>query len=291
MNDAILNNHKAAAPAVPEPEALQRVHDAARRIARSRAGARPRWQTWRMAVSVAAAAAIIGAVVWVTTPHFDDSAFAQQAAAAALLPTDGVLHTKGSFTVKGTNTNWDFALEDWTDAGQKSSRTENRSPEDGALEELSVRVGGTVRALAHDKQSNKWTKWGYDAPEELGAPGGDYVDLLRKGLESGEAQVVDRIAEENQHYWVVEREISQKDQAGAGTLTEQVRAIMAVDDYALRELVVRRSGDHPVDGKWTETVTLKFSVWEVIPRSSLPEGFLTLKAVDEAAPAGTVEQR
>jgi hypothetical protein len=240
---------------------------------------------------VAAIAVVVGTAVWVMTPHVDDSAFARQQAVAALLPKDRPLHTKARVTVAATGTNGDSIMEDWTDAGRKAARTEWRSAEDGTLSELDVRVGDTVRALAHDRDTGKWTTWQYDAPVEFTSPGGDSVDQLREGLETGEATVVDRITVGGEEYWVVERTNVHKRDKDTGSLTETTRATMAVDDYALRELVLDRRGVHPVDGPFREKVTLRFSVWETVPRESLPEGFLTLQAVDEAAPAGTVEQR
>lgn len=302
MNDVLFDNHREAAPPAPEADALGRVHDEARRIVQSRALVRSRGsKAWRLAATVTATVAVVGVAAWGLSPRVDDSAFARQQAVAALMPQDGVLHTKSTFTLDSSYGSKDrmptrvSVSEEWIDMNRSVSRGEVRSPETGALEELTVAANGVVRSLGRDGGYDEktrefvpgsWRLAQYDNPGDI-TPTGGLLDWLREGIETGDAQVVDRITLRGEEFWVVER-VVEDDDPKTGSSRQVYRGTMAVDDYVLRELSIERESDHPVDGKGWETITVLFSVWETVERGSLSADFFDPNQVDKAAPSKTI---
>lgn len=279
--------YSSAVPAAPDASSLNRVRAAARSNFARRTSHSPSFR--RLLAPAAVAIVALSALAWTLVPRVDDSAFARQQAVAALLPRDGVLHTRSTLELGRTGIEEQtIEYEEWIDYDSESARSVGSEPGSSRIGELTIRSGHLVRSMGRDAGPNgHYRIVQYEMPDEMTSPGGGYVELLRDALDSGSAKVVDRVTDGDEAYWIVETVIELSDKA-TGESTERVRATLRVGDYRLKNLSIRRSGRHPVDGEWKENVVLRFSAWEIVSRDSLPHDFFSPAQVDRAAPKDAI---
>ena len=296
-------NHRSAAPVPAERDALQRVATDARQRATSRgargrsrsAGARRRY---RFVGTAVAAVLVVGAVAFSLTPRFDDSAFARERAVAALLPKNGVLHARATYTSTGRTDEFGETAkrrmigEDWIDADRQTTRGEAREISGGRIMEMSVRTEGKTHIYAvnvsYDVKKRAYVALKTEqllegpATDEITSPAGGMVDELREAITSKRAKVVDRVEQDGAECWMVEWEVPGTD-GGEPTL---VKATMAASDYALKYLEINTAGKNG-NGNWTGRDAWEWDTWEVVSRDSLPTDFFSLDAPLKLAKPGT----
>jgi len=240
---------------------------------------------------------VLGAFAYVAIPRVDDSAFArQQAADAVLLPRDGsILHVEILFTETGEteqfghdprldlNQRWAF----WLDPKGERSREEMTNVEDGSLDQLSVRSGDRIRTFANNVRygtgdSPQLMEWNQPG-EPVRSPMGPVLDYVSAEIASGAAKVVGSKTIDGEEYWVVEMTMT-----GDAQLEEKSVATVTLrkSDYRIKSfdrVDTMKNGN----GRCKTVTHFEFAGWQTIAPGALPEGIFSLEAPVKAAPKGT----
>jgi hypothetical protein len=250
----------------------------------------------RIAAGVAVAALVLGAFAYVMQPRVDDSAFARQAAAdAMLIPADGsILH----YVVVYSDTGWtqqfghdarydiNQTWENWLDPEGLRSRGVSHNNGDGSLDGISVRVGKRYIEYGNNVRYGTGTKptlteWPASGP--LTSMMGAWLDEIRPDIESGKAKVTGTKVVDGDECWVVSEYSPAEDGSKHG---ETATVVMRQSDYRIKSLERYGTFKNGNGEGWGRS-TFTFKTWETLPSSSLPADFFSLDAAINAAPKGT----
>lgn len=294
MSDHFTQNHVSAAPPVPDAGSLERVREAARLATRPAVHVVFRRHSLRIAAAVTVAVLVLGAFVLAFLPRVDDSAFArQQAADALLLPADGsILHIEMTYasaeqTVeRGRNLSADVnqRWSNWLDPKRERTRGETHNIASGALTALDVRSGDWAisyvgSGTGGSPQLTKTSQKG----QPLFTPMGVMLDDLRNMIGSGAAKVTGTTTVGGDPCWVVTFDLqgpAESQDVSHWTVTllksnYRVKTSDTVETY------------QNANGHFKTVTHMEFTKWETVTADSLPKDFFSLGAPVKAAPKGT----
>lgn len=273
---------RADMPPVPDAEDLRRtkLHVLDRRLA----GRASTGRGWRLAGSVAVAAAVVLAAALAFTQGPQSAAFARDKAARALaLQVPGrVLHLEMTMTARGTSGDGGPEKHDtqrwsyWLDAEGKRSRSEFVNVADGSLDQISVRVGDREMTLLTNARYPKQYLFDQDdIPQPASAtPMDDMLGMMPEAIADGSAKVTGTRTIDGDEYWVVVRESAE------GDVVETVT--MRRSDYRLKTW--ERTVDSGTAGKTTKAAT--FDVVEQVDPAAMAPDFFSFDAVEAAVKPG-----
>ena len=268
--DVLVERMRAVKPPSPSREAADRVRT---RVLSSAPHARttksPR--VWRVAGSVATAAALIAVALVVLAPRIETAAFARDKAADALMfHTPGrVFHMEMTYTGEADdlpknewlNQRWSL----WVDSEGRRLREQFVNTSDGSLDTMKVWSGDRRLSYVYTARNNK--QWLIDdyMRGPLQTVMEDEISTVRMMLDTGNAKVTGTRLIDGDEYWVVECNYydDRGDIEGITTMT------MRTSDYRLKTWQRKSffkdgTGAAKVTTKDQEMASLLTSVWAVI---------------------------
>lgn len=291
--DVLVERMRAVKPASPSREAADRVR---MRVLGSVAAApttkRPR--VWRIAGSVATAAALIAVALVVLAPRIETAAFARDKAADALMfNTPGrVFHMEMTYTHEADdlpknewlNQRWSL----WVDSEGRRLREQFVNASDDSLDTMKVWIEDRRLSYVYTARNNKQWLIDDDMRGPLQTVMEDEISSMRVELDNGDAKVTGTQLIDGDEYWVVECNYydDRGDISGITTMT------MRKSDYRLKTWERKSFYKDGTGAAKVKTKRIVFNVIEQLEPSALPDNFFSFDAVTNAVRPGIpVEKR